>query len=233
MIITAHQPTYIPWLGLFNKIELSEKFIFLDNLQYEKNSWQNRNKIKTIEGNQWLTIPVHGHINLNCNQIKIDNKKRWAEKHLKSIKMNYEKTEYFKNYIEFLEDFFSRRWENLAKLNEYLLKWLLKELEIKTEFYRASDFSFKGQKSDLILNICKEFNAKIFIFGECGKSYADIEELKKNGIKPVFQKYQHPIYKQQYGEFQMNLSIIDLIFNCGKDSKKILMNKNTIEKFIN
>ena len=226
MILTAHQPTYLPWLGLFHKIALSDKFIYLDNIQYEKNSWQNRNKIKTSDGTLWLTIPVHAHINLNCNEIKIDNTHNWNQKHSKTIEINYTKAPYYESYKHFFKKIFSKKWEYLSELNEYILKWFLDEFKINTEFLKTSDFELEGKKSDLILEICEKFNAKKYVSGILGKNYIDPEIFRRKDITLIFQDYIHPNYKQLYGNFISNMSIIDLLFNCGPDSFKILMSNN-------
>ncbi len=226
MILTAHQPTYLPWLGLFHKIALSDQFVYLDNLQFEKNSWENRNKIKTSDGSMWLTIPVNAHINLKSNQTKIDYTHNWHEKHLKSIKTNYRKTPYFSDYITFFEDTYEKKWQFLSEINEHVLKWILRELGINVKFLRASDFDFQGAKSDLILDMCKKLGVKKYIFGLLGREYANIRDFKSNGIDLIFQNYNHPSYKQIYGNFIPNLSVIDLLFNCGPNSYSIIMSNN-------
>ncbi len=228
MILTAHQPVYLPWLGLFHKIALADKFVFFSEVQYLPKDWMNRNKIKTASGETLLTVPVlrKGHREKKTSEIVINNETNWQEKHLKTITMNYKKAPYYETYIHFFEEVYTKRWQYLADLNEHMLRWLLKELGINTEFLKASDFDFQGTKSELVLDMCKKLDANMYIFGALGRDYAQVDEFKKDGINAVFQDYNHPTYKQMYGDFMSHLSVIDLLFNCGPDSYKIIMSNN-------
>jgi len=226
MILTAHQPVYLPWLGLFHKIWLAEKFVLFNTVQYLPKEWMNRNKIKTNQNEIWLTVPVlkKGFLKKKIYEIEINNETNWQKKHFKSIYINYKKTKYFKNYIESFEEIYSKQWNYISDLNEHMLKFFLNELNIKTEFLRASDYSFKGKKSDIVLDMCKTLGAKKYIFGSQGKDYAKIEKFRENNIEVFFQNYNHPSYDQIHGNFKSNLSVIDLLFNCGKDALSIILN---------
>ena len=234
MILTAHQPVYLPWLGLFHKIALAETFVYFDQVQYLPKDWMNRNKIRTKSGSIWLTVPVlrKGYRDLKTSEIEINNSIDWQKKHLRSISLNYKKSPYFENYIPFFEDVYSRKWKFLGELNEYMLKWFLDELGIKVNFLNANDFKFQGEKSSLILNMCKELNASTYIFGMLGKDYADVQEFEKNNIGLIFQNYNHPKYSQLYSEFVSHLSVIDLLFNHGPKSLEIILSNNISQKSI-
>ena len=234
MILTAHQPVYLPWLGLFHKISLAETFVYFDQVQYLPKDWMNRNKIRTKSGSIWLTVPVlrKGYRDLKTSEIEINNSIDWQKKHLRSISLNYKKSPYFENYIPFFEDVYSRKWKFLGELNEYMLKWFLDELGIKVNFLNANDFKFQGEKSSLILNMCKELNASTYIFGTLGKDYADVQEFEKNNIGLIFQNYNHPKYSQLYREFISHMSVIDLLFNHGPKSLEIILSNNISQKSI-
>ena len=234
MILTAHQPVYLPWLGLFHKIALAETFVYFDQVQYLPKDWMNRNKIRTKNGSIWLTVPVlrKGYRDLKTSEIEINNSINWQKKHLRSISLNYKKSPYFENYIPFFEDVYSRKWKFLGELNEYMLKWFLDELGIKVNFRNANDFKFQGEKSSLILNMCKELNASTYIFGMLGKDYADVQEFEKNNIGLIFQNYNHPKYSQLYREFISHMSVIDLLFNHGPKSLEIILSNNISQKSI-
>ena len=234
MILTAHQPVYLPWLGLFHKIALAETFVYFDQVQYLPKDWMNRNKIRTKNGSIWLTVPVlrKGYRDLKSSEIEINNSINWQKKHLRSISLNYKKSPYFENYIPFFEDVYSRKWKFLGDLNEYMLKWFLDELGIKVNFLNANDFKFQGEKSSLILNMCKELNASTYIFGMLGKDYADVQEFEKNNIGLIFQNYNHPKYSQLYREFISHMSVIDLLFNHGPKSLEIILSNNISQKSI-
>ena len=228
MILTAHQPVYLPWLGLFHKIALADSFVWFDDVQYQKKDWNNRNKIKTKNGPIWLTVPVLSkkHFEKKVGRIKINNDLPWAKKHLKSIQFSYSKSKYFDYYYEFFKNVYNKKWIFLSDLNLHILKFFLKELKIEVPIVKLSDLKISGQKSDLVLNMCKQLKAKIYIFGGEGKNYADQEKFRGSGVEPIFQEYNHPEYQQMHGDFISHLSIIDLLFNCGPECYDILMHGN-------
>jgi len=228
MILTAHQPVYLPWLGLFHKIALSDVFCYFDDVQYQIKDWNNRNKIKTVSGEAWLTVPilVKGYREKKIREIEINNSVNWRKKHWKSIYLNYKKTPYFDNYADFFEKIYKMEWHYLSDLNEYMLKWFLKTLKIKVEYHKASELNFQGVKSDLVLDMCKKLNATTYIFGALGKNYAEKEKFTVAGVKIYFQDYCHPKYKQAGNNFTPYLGIIDLLFNEGDNSLEILMSNN-------
>lgn len=231
-ILSAHQSSFLPWLGFFHKIALSDIFLILDNTQFEKNSFSNRNKIRGGNGSFWLTVPVklRGHLHKKIIDIEICENTIWRRKHLSAIENSYAKAPYYEKYIPFFQNCYSQEWRSIAELNGHMLKWLLKELGITTEIYRMSDFLFTKRKSDLIIEICQYFNANVYIFGTLGKNYADVDKFNNNNIKIYFQEYRHPLYTQLYDPFIPNLSIIDLLFNCGPGAGDILINGNITKK---
>lgn len=232
MILTSHQPTYLPWLGLFHKIAVSDAYIYLDNVQFEKNSFINRNKIKTINGPIWLTVPVllKNHFRKTIKEIEIDNSKNWRKSHWRSMFLNYKKTPFFDKYSDFFEDMYKKGWNYLTDLNEYMLKWFLEELGVKIEYYRASELNLCGHKSDLVVDMCKKLRANLYIFGALGRDYAKEEDFARENIKIYFQDYKHPIYSQVHNDFLFSMSIIDLLFSCGNKSLQILMEGNITKK---
>ena len=218
----------MPWLGLFHKIALADEFCLFDDVQYLKKDWNNRNKIKTTAGEVWLSVPVFttDHREKKIREIEIDNSSNWSKKHFKSIYLNYKKAPYFKDYIDFFDDVYKKEWKYLTDLNDYMLKWFLKELGIKVKYIKASDYDFKGQKSDLVLDMCEVLKADTYIFGKLGEDYADKETFSKAGVAIHFQNYNHPEYEQLHGEFIPYMSVVDLLFNCGKKSLDIITKGN-------
>ena len=227
MILTAHQPTYLPWLGLFNKIFYCDEYVLFDNVQYLPKEWMNRNIIKTPNDETiYLTVPVlkKNFLKKKTNQIEINNSIPWKRKHKKSIEINYKNTKYFNIYYEKFNEIYDYDWKYLSDLNLYILKLLLKLLGIEKKIYKLSELNVEGTKSDLIINMCKKLKAKKFIFGEQGLNYADLKLFNDNNIDLIFQKYKHPTYNQLGKKFISHLSILDLIFNCGDKSKEIINN---------
>ena len=216
MKIAIHQPNYIPWIGYFYKISQVDKFIILDNAKYSKGSIINRNKIKNANGGiTMLTIPIH-YRTANINEITIF-KNGWEEKHWKTIFLNYKKTPYFNEYKNEFEKIFLKKWDILSNINITLIKLILSILNINTEIIIASELKKDfGFKNDRIVNICKYLNADEYLSGNGAKKYNIEEEYNKAGIKLSYTSFVHPIYNQLYGNFEPNMSIIDMIFNDAK-----------------
>ena len=222
MILTAHQPTYLPWLGLFDKIGSADTYVSFNQAQYEPRGFQNRNLIKTTSGELWLTVPVlkSGHRKVPMSDIKINNQLPWQRKHWRSITHHYSKAPYFEEISLVLQPFYNREWETLVELNEAMLVTFLGLLRIEVEFLYASDYKFKGRNSALVADMCRQLKADSYVFGGEGKDYANPEDFK--GITLLFQEYNHPTYPQLQGGFVSHLSIIDLLMNCGPGSLEIL-----------
>jgi hypothetical protein len=225
VILTAHQPVYLPWIGLFHKIAMADTFVFFDEVQYQPKDWNNRNKIKAGAEAVWLTVPVlrTGHREKTFREIEINNDVPWQRKHWRTLSLHYRRAPHFDTYAPFFEDVYARSWQYLADLNEHMLRWFLDVLGIRMEFLRASDLHFKGTKSDLVLDMCMRLGADVYIFGALGRDYAEVERFEAASIKAIFQDYHHPVYPQQYGEFISHLSIVDLLFNCGSRSLEVVM----------
>lgn len=222
MILTAHQPCYLPWLGLFAKIALADTFCIFDAVQFERHGYSNRVKIKTNTGPQWLTVPVeHGMPLLKDAKIVQGG---WARKHCRTIELAYQKAPFFPLYFDALREILMREHNLLVELDTALLRFLLNALGIRTKIVKASEQDFRGSKSELVLDMCRKLGAKAYIFGQYGASYADVPAFDRAGVGVLFQSYQHPTYPQLHGAFESGLSIIDLLFNHGPESLTILTN---------
>lgn len=229
IILTAHQPVYLPWLGLFHKIALADSFCIFDDVQYLKKDWNNRNQIKTNTGPLMLSVPVlnSGYREKPIREIQINNSVNWRRKHWNSILLAYKKAPYFREHADFFEDLYKREWNNLVELNNHILFYLLETLGLKRKIYYAHKENFKGYKSNLVLDMCEKLNAEAYIFGKLGQDYADSDSFKAKGIKLYFQDYKHPEYKQLWGDFAPYMSVLDLLFNEGKDKAlEIIMSGN-------
>jgi hypothetical protein len=225
MILTAHQPVYLPWLGLFHKIALADLFCYFDIAQYQTKDFNNRNKIKTHSGEIWLSVPVESknHFSKSVGDIRIVQD-GWQRKHFKSISMAYQKAPYFRNYIEQFEEVLTAQlFETLSELNLAILRLAMRNLEISTPIVKASDYAFQGAKSALVLDMCLRLKADVYIFGAQGRDYAEVDNFRAGGVEPYFQDYRHPQYQQLHGEFRPYMSIIDLLFNEGPRSREIVM----------
>tara|TARA_B110000008_G_scaffold276106_1_gene314820 strand:- start:5183 stop:5881 length:699 start_codon:yes stop_codon:yes gene_type:complete len=228
MILTAHQPVYLPWLGLFHKIAIADLFCYFDIVQYQRKDYNNRNKIKTSNGELWLSVPVEskGHLNKNVSDILIIQD-HWVQKHIRSIELNYKKTPFYLDYFPGLQEILiNQSKSSLGILNLKLLEYFMNCLGIKTPLVKASDYDFNGIGSDLVLDMCIKLGADKYIFGAQGKNYANTNSFMKSNIQVEFQNYIHPVYSQIGRDFVPYMSIIDLLFNEGEQSFEILMSNN-------
>ena len=213
------QPTYLPWMGYLGMMDLADIFVFYDDVQFEKRSWQQRNKIVMPPGNcLWLSVPVPHHQGVNIKDVRINYETDWQDKHWKSIYHAYHKALYFKEYQEAVKEIYQIHWENLRDLNIYIIQTLAKKLDIKMpKFIRSSDLEgITGQKTDHLINIMQRLNADEFICAPGARAYLQREKFKDACIKLYWHEYNHPIYPQTCRDFTPYLSVIDLLFNTGK-----------------
>lgn len=227
MILSAHQPAYLPWLGLLHKISLADTYCILNTAQFEKNSFTNRNKIKTQNGPIWLTVPVEmkNHLDRPVLVTKIV-RNGWNRKHIKSITHAYHRAPYFDEYFPELESLLQTDYDYLADLARDTLKLFMRQLGMQRPVINSSDYNFVGSKTELIRDMCVKLGADTYVFGSLGKDYADVELLKRAGIRSYFQEYVHPQYSQQFGTFEPHMAVIDLLYNEGPRSYEILMSGN-------
>jgi len=225
MIISVHQPQYIPWLGYFGKIAQSDTFVFLDNVQYKEREFQNRNKIRTKDGSSWLTVPVisKGEGRQNIHDVRIDNQIAWQRKHLGALRSAYAKASFFNKYYAFFEEVLARDWVYLKDLNIEIIKFILKDLNITTPICFESDLKVSTMSSERIVDICKQLKADSYLSGSGGKDYLDIALFERENIKLLYQDFKHPQYKQCFEPFLAYMSIIDFLFNHGSESREILL----------
>lgn len=232
LLLSAHQPVYLPWLGLFHKMAVADQFVIFDAVPYSKKNWYNRNRIKGVNGEIMLSVPVFskGSAQILQKDIRIQNELNWSTKHWKSLETSYGKTPYFQDYAQDIKNIYDHEWDLLADLNEALLRLLMGYLGIETPLVRASSFEFQGQKSDLVLDMCKQLDARSYLFGGLGRGYADEDAFNDAGVIPFFQEYVHPTYEQGRGEFLPYMSVLDLLFYTGKDSREILLSGNPVRE---
>ena len=227
MILTAHQPVFAPWAGFFHKLALADMYCVFNVTQYEKKSYENRNEIKTNTGKTMLIVPVESknHFQKTIGNIRIIPGP-WTRKMVRTLELAYAKAPHFNDYMPELRSILQEPHERLADLNVALILWGMRALGINIPVVYATDYDFKGAKSDLVLSMCKTLGATEYWFGAQGRDYADVESFTQAGIKVHFQSYQHPVYRQLHGPFVSHLSFVDLLFNEGPNSLKIIMSGN-------
>ena len=214
------QSNYIPWKGYFDLISQVDEFIFYDDIQYTKHDWRNRNKIKTPNGLLWLTVPVGECISRLICEVEISNN-TWQKKHWQTISQFYKKAPYFKEYKDLFEDFYlNETHTNLAKMNQTLIKRICKDiLGIKTKFKDSRAFNLQGKKEERILELLQKTDANCYLSGPAAKNYIDEQHFIDKKIGLHWMDYSgYPEYSQLFGQFEHTVSILDLIFNVGKEA---------------
>ncbi len=213
--ITIHQPEFLPWLGFFDKISQADLFVILDNVQFEKNYFQNRNKIRISNGWAYISAPIDKKtITKNIYDVKIAKLNKWKIKAEKTIIQNYQKANYFNEYSDTFFNILHEDYEYLIDFNLAMIEFLFETVGIKTPMIKASEISDENLHStDLIVDICKNTNADIYLSGPSGRDYLELNKFEN--IKVDFHNFSHPEYKQQFTEFIPYMSSIDLLFNYG------------------
>lgn len=215
MIVAIHQPAYMPWLGYLARIAEADVFVFLDTVQFEKNSFTNRNRIKSANGPVWLTVPVRqkGHIGKPLSALEIDNATDWRTKHLRSIEQSYRKARHFAKCEADLAALVQSEGTLLSELCLSQLRFWTDVLDIDTKIVRASELLVEGHKSNLVLNICRHLGADRYLSGPQGRDYLAEETFAAAGIEIDYHTYKHPVYPQLYGSFLPAMSVVDYWMN--------------------
>lgn len=224
-IVGIHQPNFAPWLGYFYKIVKSDYFVLLDDVQYTKGSYQNRTRILTSQGPQWLTIPVltKGKQFPLTNEVEICYKENWIKKHLKTLEVNYKKAKHFDQYYLFFEKIYNNRYHFLHELCEEIIVSLSKELQIRTSIRSSStiDIDKSAKSTERLILLCKYFQGDTYLSGKGGANYQDERKYAEHQIALIYTDFAPFSYPQMWTDhFEAGLSIIDYLFNCGSDSLK-------------
>jgi hypothetical protein len=227
MIAAIHQPNFIPWIGYFYKMLKSDCFVFLDDVQYIRRGFTARVKIKTPQGENWLTAPVKkkGRYHQSVSEVELETGDIWKKKILGTLQSSYGKAPHFKTYFPGLETILQNEHHRLAELNIELIKWLAQILKINTPMVKSSEMAgINGQSSERLVGICKAVGASRYLSGFGGQKYQEEEIFKENGIELAVYDFKHPEYPQLWGDFIPGLSAVDLLFNCGPQSAGVLRN---------
>ena len=222
--IAILQSNYIPWKGYFDLINMVDEFILYDDMQYTKNDWRNRNKIKTPQGIQWLTIPVRQEsLDQKIKDTKISDKK-WNIKHWRTISQNYSKAKYFKDYKDIFEELYlTCDEEYLSEINYKFITTINEILGIKTKLRWSSEFELVDGQTEKLLGICKDCNADIYLSGPAAKDYFNEDLAKQENIKVEWMDYSgYKEYEQLNPPFEHGVTILDLIFNKGDRAKEFM-----------
>jgi len=213
------QSNYLPWKGYFDIIHDVDIFVFLEDVQYTKKDWRNRNIVKTPHGTAWITVPVLGGIHQMIYEAKIDNSRNWAEKHMKTIQSNYAAAPYYYSYCDEINSIYDVEALTISELNIAGITTICKLLDLNVEFANSKDLSVSGRKNEKIIEICQQIGAEEYLSGPAAKDYIDDSKFESAGISLRYKDYSgYPDHPQLWGEFVNAVSVIDLIFNCGESA---------------
>lgn len=212
----VHQPQYLPYLGFFHKIARADVFVVLDDVQFHRRGLQHRNRIKTSQGWQWLTVPVGGASHEVIRDVRL-SPEAWQQRHRRALTLNYARAPYFEEYGPGILDLLERPWDRLVDLDMALLEWAMGALGISTPIVDASSLGAMGQRSELLVSLCRAVGATGYLSGPGGVRYMDLDVFEAGGIEVHWQDFTHPIYEQLFPRvgFIRDLSIVDALFCCG------------------
>jgi len=225
--VAIHQPQYLPWLGYLAKWAAADLFIVLDVVQYEKNGWQNRNRIKTRDGARWLTVPVHAPFGTPIGEVRVDHSQPWPARHLQAIEDAYAEAPWLAAYRKDLRSFYATPWTHLAPLATASAQWLARAFGITTPLRLASELlgisnNVTTDATTRLVALCRAAGADTYLAGSHGAGYMDLDQFAAARIGVLAQTYEHPVYPQAHGEFVPQLSALDLLLMAGDQAIAIL-----------
>lgn len=226
MKITIHQPEHLPWLGFFHKICRADQIVLLDNVQFSKNSFQNRNRIIGSDGPMWLAVPIliKGHTSKIINEMEIVSQSTWKKKYIRTIEQVYGRHPHFHLLSEGLIPLIEQDWELLVDLNVAIIQWFLKWLGHEKPIHFASSLDVSGSKTELLLQICRDLKATSYLSGPSGRDYLKEDLFQEAGIDVTYHEFGHPVYPQLGNkDFVSHLSAIDLMANLGEVGQRFIM----------
>ncbi len=230
MIVAAHQPNFLPWLGFFDKLRRADVFVIVDHVQFERQNYQNRALIKTDDGPRWLTVPVEQRSREETILDKRlcagqEGRNDWRRRARRALEQSYARAPHFRLLAGPFLETLAQPGESLVELNVRLIRLVMDALGIKTRLLRSSALGVTGAKSEMVLNLCRAVGADAYLAGEGGsRGYLDEAAFARAGVRVAWQGFSHPTYPQEPSRapFAPGLSALDLLFNCGPESARIL-----------
>ena len=227
-VVVIHQPDFAPYLGFFHRFLHADMYIALDHVQFvsSSRSWTNRDKIKTAQGEKWLTVSVNkAPRDTAINQIELSNTNNWRQDNFRLLEQNYRKAPYYSELLPELERLYARPFVLLRDFNMTFIELLMDMLDVRIPWKWSSDLEPEGSKNELLVNLLKKVSATHYLSGVGARDYFEPTPFANAGIDVIWQSFNHPLYSQQFGSFLPYLSVLDMLFNCGiKTSREILRN---------
>ncbi|MCR5590534.1 MAG: WbqC family protein [Lachnospiraceae bacterium] len=232
MILSGHQPNYWPYPGLIGKIYMSDVFMYVTKVQFEKKSWQKRNRVRTKDAWDYIQVPVvtKNKFDQNICDVQINNDTDWRSKTYRTISLLYGKTPYFSEYKDFIEDLYTRQWEYLSELDIHIMNWLLSELKITTKICYDRDYEFEGKKTDMLVDMCRKTGCDTYLSNLGSSAYVEIPCFTDAGLNHKYIDYKGCSYKQAFPGFEGGLSILDMLCCCGtEETRRIITDVNNYD----
>jgi hypothetical protein len=221
------QSNYLPWRGYFDLIDDVDLFVFYDDVQYTRLDWRNRNKIKTPQGTEWLTVSVdYSFPPPTIRETKIKYANRWNAEHIRKLELWYSHAPYFDEYMNELRPLLLTEVETISTLNRLLCKWIMEKLSISTPVVCSADFKCTGLRSERLIDLLEKVSATSYLSGPSAQSYIDAELFKSRGIALEYKTYDYAPYPQLHGEFIGAVTVLDLLFNVGPRSRDFLKSRS-------
>jgi hypothetical protein len=227
MIAACYQPYFMPWPGFFAKAMRADLMVLLDDVQFPLgSSWVSRNRIKTKDGQLWLSVPVlrKGRSLQKIHQVEIFNQSGWGQKLCQRLAFAYHHAPYLPDHMPFFDEVLRTHWTHLLPLNLAILDYLHEALEMKTPFQLSSELGAETTGTSLLVEICRRIGADVYLSSAPGRKFIDQRMFRQAGIEVRYFKYRPPAYPQLWGPFLANLSVVDMLFNCGPRSRQIISN---------
>lgn len=219
-VASIHQPQYLPYLGFFHKVAHSDVLVILDNVQFHRAGFQHRNRIKTSQGSQWLTVPVSSSSREVLKDVRVSTTEPWQAKHARALELNYRRAPFFAELAPGLVSILERPWRYLAELDVELTSWVMSALGLETKILFASRLGVDGTRSDLLVDICRAVGASAYLSGPGGRRYLDDAAFEQANMEVRWQEFSYPSYQQLFPSagYIPDLSIVDVLFCCGAET---------------
>lgn len=223
MRVTIHQPEFAPWLGFFHKVRLADAVILLDDVQYRKNYFQNRNRVRTSQGPTWITIPVeHAPLDTPIDRIQVAADPRWRDRIGKTLSQAYGRAPYFVDTFDEIARRLAAGDGRLIAITAPVLTWMMRGFGLQQRIWHSSSFAIEGGRSERLLRLCEAVGATTYVSGISGREYLDVDAFDRTGIAVEFQEFRHPVYGQIYPGFVPQMSALEAMCLLGPDCARLL-----------
>ena len=211
------QSGYLPWKGYFDIVNEVDLFVFLEDVQYTRSDWRNRNKIMTAHGPKWLSVPVQQRHGQSIFEARIDYSHRWQAKHKRAIQLSYGRAAEYDEYAGSILSIYDTHFETISQLNMHAIRIVSRLLGINTRFVNSLQLKVSGTKDDRVIGICQAVGINHYLSGPAARSYIDEAKFARASIALEYKDFcGYPEYRQLYGPFEHHVSAIDVLFNCGQ-----------------